>query len=90
MYATGDLSGNTMGDKRGKAVVFVDSNTNDALPFPYTYPQSEALRSSSMKYVVTKIVPASQYNKPIGRQNDTTEYYTEPVTYVYVKHKKGR
>lgn len=89
MYAEGDSSGYTMGDKKGNPVVFIDTGkTNDGIVYPYTYPQNEVLRSKKYTYEIVRVVPASQYTKPIGRENtadaDNT-YYTEPVTYVYVK-----
>ena len=90
MYATGDDMGNTMGDKTGNAVVFIDANTKDAIVMPYTYPQAEALRSKNITYEVTKIVSQNEYIAPVGRKSSDADYYTAPVTYVYVKHRKMR
>ena len=76
------------GGKKPHDVIVVDqSKTRDAIVMPYTYPQNEVLRSKRKSYTITKIVDESQYNGPIGRGSDSTDYYTKPVTYIYVKSK---
>ena len=92
MYAVGS-DGYTMGDKKGNPVVFIDANTNDAVANPYTYPQNEGMRSKNMTYTVTKIQTQGQYTQPVGRAatgDEKNSSYQEPVTYVWVKHKRKK
>lgn len=85
MYAEESKSVWGQGGAKSHDVVVVDSSrTSDAIVFPYTYPQNEVLRSRKRKYKIDRIVDESKYTKPIGRGSDTSDYYTKPVTYIYV------
>ncbi len=87
MYAEDSKNVWGQGGKKPHDVVIVDtSSTKDGIVYPYSYPANEVLRSRSRSYTVTKIVDASKYTKPIGRKNnESSDYYTNPVTYIYVK-----
>lgn len=85
MYAEESKSVWGQGGAKSHDVVIVDSSRiSDAIVFPYTYPQNEVLRSRKRKYKIDRIVDESKYTKPIGRGSDTSDYYTKPVTYIYV------
>lgn len=94
MYAEGDnISGTTyrtLHNKGGKSnrVIFVEQDTDDAMAFPYATAHNEALRSKNREYVVTKIVPESQYSKIKDIYSSKHSGFDKPVTYVYVKSKK--
>lgn len=85
MYAQGD-NGEVFGGRpaSGHRVIFVETNTNDAMALPYASAHDEGLRSSDRKYTITKIIPESKYKK-IRDPFSGNSGYDEPVTYVYVK-----
>ena len=86
MYAEDSKTVWGQGGSKPHDVVVVDMlSTRDGIVYPYSYPSNEVLRSRSRSYIVTKIVDASKYTKPIGRENDGKSQYTNPVTYIYVK-----
>lgn len=93
MYAEeGVYVRNTAGERTHNVVIVDTSKTSDGIVDPYLFPQNEVLRSRRMGYTITKIVDASEYDKPIGREREYNpyDYYTSPVTYVYVKSKRTK
>lgn len=92
MYAEDSSGVWGQGGSNPHNVVVVDtSNTTDGVVVPYTYPQNEVLRSKSVSYKITRIVDASQYKAPIGREKEAAnDTYKSPVTYIYVKSVRAK